>query len=74
MVRCQGALANLGHKLTRNTIANILKRHGMDPTPERSRKTTWKEFLNRHLANCRQRFLYGGGVDRLGVAKRQHRP
>jgi hypothetical protein len=48
MVRCQVALANLGHKLTRNTIANILKRHGIDPAPERSRKTTWKEFLNRH--------------------------
>jgi putative transposase len=46
--RIQGALANVGHVLARNTIANILKRHGIEPTPERSRKTTWKEFLNRH--------------------------
>jgi len=46
--RIQGALANVGHVLARNTIANILKRHGIEPAPERSRKTTWKEFLNRH--------------------------
>jgi len=29
-------------------IANILKRHGIEPAPERERKTTWKEFLSRH--------------------------
>ena len=46
--RIQGALANLGHLLAHNTIANILRRHGIEPAPERSRKTTWKEFLNRH--------------------------
>jgi hypothetical protein len=46
--RIQGALANLGHVLAHNTIANILKRHGIEPAPERSRKRTWKEFLNRH--------------------------
>lgn len=47
-LRLQGALANLGHSLARTTIANILKRHGIEPAPERSRKTTWKEFLNQH--------------------------
>jgi transposase InsO family protein len=47
--RIQGALANLGHMLAHNTIANILKRHGIEPAPERERKTTWKEFLHRHL-------------------------
>ena len=34
--------------LAHNTIANILKRHGIEPAPERERKTTWKEFLARH--------------------------
>ena len=29
-------------------LANILKQHGIEPAPERNRKTTWKEFLNRH--------------------------
>ena len=46
--RIQGAISNLGHKLARSTIADILHRYGMEPGPERSRKTTWKEFLTRH--------------------------
>src|SRR3954465_1395888 len=46
--RRQGALSHLGHKLARSTIAGILKRHGMEPAPERNRKTTWKEFLAQH--------------------------
>jgi putative transposase len=46
--RIQGALANLGHVLAHNTIAKILKQHGIEPAPERSRTTTWKEFLSRH--------------------------
>jgi putative transposase len=46
--RIQGALSNLGHLLAFKTIANILKEQGIEPAPERSRKTTWKEFLTRH--------------------------
>jgi len=46
--RIQGALSNLGHEIARTTIANILKRHGIEPAPERNRQTTWKEFLRRH--------------------------
>jgi putative transposase len=46
--RIQGALANLGHEVGRGTIANILKEHGLEPAPERERKTTWKEFLSQH--------------------------
>jgi transposase InsO family protein len=46
--RIQGPLSNLGHKLARSTIADILERHGIEPAPERSRKTTWKEFLPQH--------------------------
>ena len=46
--RIQGAMSNLGHILARSTIADILKRHGIEPAPERSRKTTWKEFLTQH--------------------------
>ncbi len=45
--RIQGALSNLGHELARSTIADILERHGIQPAPERNRKTTWKEFLTR---------------------------
>src|ERR1039458_76900 len=46
--RIQGALSNLGHEIARSTIAEILERHGIEPAPERSRKTTWKEFLTQH--------------------------
>ena len=46
--RIEGALSNLGHEIARSTIAQILERHGIEPAPERSRKTTWKEFLSRH--------------------------
>jgi len=38
----------LRHDLARGTIAQILQRRGIEPAPERSRKTTWKEFLSRH--------------------------
>ena len=44
----QGALSNLGHEVGRGTIAEMLARHGIEPAPERERKTTWKEFLTRH--------------------------
>ena len=43
-VRCRIS----GYNLARGTVANILKRHGIEPAPERSRKTTWKEFLTQH--------------------------
>jgi putative transposase len=46
--RIQGAMSNLGYKIARSTIAAILRRHGIEPAPERSRKTTWKEFLTQH--------------------------
>jgi transposase len=33
--RIQGAISNLGHKLARSTIAEILRRYGIDPAPQR---------------------------------------
>ena len=46
--RIQGVRSHLGHEIAGSTIADILQRHGMEPAPERKRKTTWKEFLGRH--------------------------
>ena len=48
MCAFRGALSNLGHELAHSTIADILKRNGIEPAPERIRKTTWKEFLTQH--------------------------
>lgn len=49
--RILGALSNLGYCIARGTVANILRRHGIEPAPERERKTTWKEFLKRHRSS-----------------------
>ena len=46
--RIQGALANLGHIIAPNTVRNILKRHGIEPAPEREKRTSWKTFLKAH--------------------------
>lgn len=46
--RIQGALANLSHKVGRGTIANVLKRNGIEPSPERNRRTPWSTFLKAH--------------------------
>jgi putative transposase len=46
--RIQGALANLGHKISDTTVANVLREHGIEPVPERKRQSTWKEFLEAH--------------------------
>ena len=37
--RIQGALANLGHKISDSTVANILREHGIEPALERKRQT-----------------------------------
>ncbi len=36
--RIQGALANLGHTLSDATVGNILKKHGIEPAPDRLRR------------------------------------
>src|SRR5215469_7132221 len=47
--RIVGALANLGHQVSDQTVGNILRRHDVAPAPERSRTTTWKEFIKSHI-------------------------
>jgi len=46
--RILGALSNLGYKVSRGTIANILESHGIDPAPLRGRRTKWSTFLKAH--------------------------
>jgi putative transposase len=47
--RIVGALANLGHKVSDETVGNILRRHGIAPAPKRSRTTSWKDFISAHM-------------------------
>jgi transposase InsO family protein len=44
--RIQGALANLGYTVGRNTIKRVLVENGIDPAGKRS--ITWKTFLKAH--------------------------
>ena len=44
--RIVGALKNVGHRVSRSTIARILKAHGIPPAPERP--TSWQTFLRAH--------------------------
>jgi putative transposase len=46
--RIVAALSNLGHQVSHQTVANVLKRHGLGPAPERQKKTRWKEFICSH--------------------------
>jgi len=48
--RIVGALGNLGLKVSHQTVANVLKRHGLPPAPARRRETTWREFVRSHQA------------------------
>jgi len=53
--RIQGALANLNYSICKTTIKRILKDYGIEPAPERSKKSTWNEFIRNHwdsLAAC----------------------
>ena len=46
--RIEGALQNLGHIVSRSTIARILKEHGIDPAPRRHKGMSWATFLKSH--------------------------
>src|SRR5262249_38282696 len=47
--RIQGALANLGHHIDKTTVRNILRRHHMEPAPQRRKGgMSWTQFLKLH--------------------------
>ena len=48
--RIAGALANLGHEISDQTVGNVLRRHGIAPAPKRSQTTAWKDFIASHMA------------------------
>lgn len=48
--RIVGAMGNLGHKVSDQTVGNILRRHDIPPAPKRKRNTSWKDFIRAHMA------------------------
>jgi putative transposase len=65
--RLVGALANLGHVVSDQTVGNILRRHGLAPAPKRSQNTTWKDFIGAHRAVL-------AGVDFFSAPQRRRLP
>jgi hypothetical protein len=43
-------MANLGLRLSDQTVGNILRRHDIPPAPERKQATSWKDFIRAHMA------------------------
>ena len=48
--RIVGALGNLGHEISDQTVGNVLRRHGVPAAPERKHTTTWAAFIRSHLS------------------------
>ena len=43
-------MANLGYKVSDQTVGNILERHDVPPAGKRKQTTSWKEFIRAHMA------------------------
>ncbi len=53
--RVAGALSNLGHDISDETVGNILRRNGVPPAPRRKPDIPWSEFIETHqdvIAAC----------------------
>jgi len=46
--RIVGALVNLGHRLSDQTVGNVLCRHGISPAPKRKQSVSWKNLIPAH--------------------------
>ena len=49
--RIQGTLKNIGHVVCANTVKSALKHAGIDPAPQRGRRTPWSTFIKAHAAS-----------------------
>jgi putative transposase len=46
--RIQGALANVGYRISDRTVGNVLESHGLEPAPDHQRTGEWSTFLKAH--------------------------
>ena len=46
--RIAGAVPNLGHSISDQSVGNILKEYDIEPAPTRARTTNWSTFLKAH--------------------------
>jgi len=48
--KLEGELRKLGYTLSEQTVANILKRHGITPAPQRSPSPSWRQLMHHYKA------------------------
>jgi putative transposase len=48
--RIAGALKNLGHEVSDQTVGNVLRRFGIAPAPKRRQQIDWAHFIRAHMA------------------------
>src|SRR5947209_230696 len=48
--RIAGALKNLGHNISDQTVGNVLRRSGLAPAPKRHQQMNWAHFIRTHMA------------------------
>jgi transposase InsO family protein len=48
--RIAGALENLGHSISDQTVGNILRHFGIAPAPKRRQQMNWADFIRSHMA------------------------
>lgn len=71
--RIAGQISNLYFAISDETVRQILRRHGLEPAPQRECRGTWREFLKRHWdVLSRHRLLHGGGPDTAGAGDLLH--
>lgn len=46
--RIQGELLKLGYEISDETVANILRRHGIPPVPERDTSPSWRHLMTHY--------------------------
>ena len=48
--RIAGALQNLGHRVSDQTVGNVLRRFRIAPAPKRRQQMNWAGFIRSHMA------------------------
>src|SRR4029434_4064494 len=60
--RIVGALANLGHEVSDQTVGNVLRPHGIAAAPKRCQTTAWKDFIAAQMAVLAGVDFFAAGV------------
>src|SRR3954464_7858873 len=65
--RIAGALKNLGHDVSDQTVGNVLRRFGIAPAPKRRQQMNWAHFIRTHMAVL-------AGIDFFSAPQRRRSP